>query len=99
MKLRAFPSEIHKSLKLVRTAWSWESAAVSIARTHSAAFSQGSAAGMIASRFGADSTGLMELSSTRFDKRQKIRKPARCQRTRVSGRMIVMVFRTDGNHL
>src|SRR6266516_4223561 len=26
------------------------------------------------------------------------RKPARCQRTRVSGRMIVMVFRTDGNH-
>ena len=67
MKLRAFPSEIHKSLKLVRTAWSWESAAVSIARTHSAAFSQASAAGMIASRFGADSTGLMELSSTRFD--------------------------------
>src|SRR6266699_3800403 len=26
------------------------------------------------------------------------RKPARCQRTRVLGRMIVMVFRTDGNH-
>src|SRR5438093_4754446 len=26
------------------------------------------------------------------------RKPARCQRTRVSGRMIVMAFRTDGNH-
>src|SRR5205823_13755232 len=30
--------------------------------------------------------------------RQYRRKPARCQRTRVSGRMIVMAFRTDGNH-
>ena len=30
--------------------------------------------------------------------RQYRRKPARCRRTRVSGRMIVMVFRTDGNH-
>src|SRR5436309_11181419 len=30
--------------------------------------------------------------------RQYRRKPPRCQRTRVSGRMIVMVFRTDGNH-
>src|SRR5215472_4869640 len=29
--------------------------------------------------------------------RQYRRKPARCQRTRVSGRMIVMVFSTDGN--
>src|SRR5205823_10394219 len=29
---------------------------------------------------------------------QKRRKPARCQRMRVSGRMIVMAFRTDGNH-
>ena len=26
------------------------------------------------------------------------RKPARCQRTRVSGRMILMALRTDGNH-
>jgi hypothetical protein len=26
------------------------------------------------------------------------RKPARCQRTRVSGRMIVMALRIDGNH-
>src|SRR5947208_15325386 len=26
------------------------------------------------------------------------RKPARCQRTRVSGRIIVMALRTDGNH-
>ena len=26
-------------------------------------------------------------------------KPARCQRTRVSGRMTVIDFRTDGNHL
>jgi hypothetical protein len=31
-------------------------------------------------------------------RRQYRRKPARCQRTRVSGRMIVMVFSTDGNH-
>jgi hypothetical protein len=30
--------------------------------------------------------------------RQYRRKPARCQRTRVSGRMIVMALRTDGNH-
>src|SRR5260221_12848444 len=30
--------------------------------------------------------------------RQYRRKPARCERTRVSGRMIVMAFRTDGNH-
>jgi hypothetical protein len=30
--------------------------------------------------------------------RQYPRKPARCQRTRVSGRMIAMVLRTDGNH-
>jgi hypothetical protein len=30
--------------------------------------------------------------------RQYRRKPARCQRTRVSGRMTVMTFRTDGNH-
>ena|SRR5947208_3249352 len=29
--------------------------------------------------------------------RQYRRKPARCQRMRVSGRMIVMAFRTDGN--
>src|SRR6516225_7807667 len=29
--------------------------------------------------------------------RQYRRKPARCQRTRVSGRMIVMALRTDGN--
>ena len=30
--------------------------------------------------------------------RQYRRKPARCQRTRVSGRMIVIAFRTEGNH-
>src|SRR6266446_2433584 len=30
--------------------------------------------------------------------RQYRRKPARCQRTRVSGRTIVMASRTDGNH-
>src|SRR6266853_906723 len=30
--------------------------------------------------------------------RQYRRKPARCQRTRVSGRMIVMALRIDGNH-
>src|SRR5262249_5203212 len=30
--------------------------------------------------------------------RQYRRKPARCQRTRVSGRMIVMALRTDGNN-
>src|SRR6478736_3575720 len=30
--------------------------------------------------------------------RQYRRKPARCHRTRVSGRMIVMALRTDGNH-
>jgi hypothetical protein len=30
--------------------------------------------------------------------RQYWRKPARCQRTTVSGRMIVMALRTDGNH-
>src|SRR6266567_4652001 len=30
--------------------------------------------------------------------RQYLRKPARCQRTRVSGRMIVMALRIDGNH-
>ena len=30
--------------------------------------------------------------------RQYRRKPARCQRTRVSGRTIVMALRTDGNH-
>src|SRR6266516_7684162 len=30
--------------------------------------------------------------------RQYRRKPARCQRTRVSGRMIVMALSTDGNH-
>src|SRR5438128_10276636 len=30
--------------------------------------------------------------------RQYRRKPARCQRTRVSGRMIVMAWRLDGNH-
>src|SRR4029453_7705964 len=30
--------------------------------------------------------------------RQYRRKPDRCQRTRVSGRMIVMALRTDGNH-
>src|SRR5260370_39214368 len=30
--------------------------------------------------------------------RQYRRKPARCQRTSVSGRMTAMIFRTDGNH-
>ena len=30
--------------------------------------------------------------------RQYRRKPARCQRTRVSGRMIVIALKTDGNH-
>src|SRR6266513_5933796 len=30
--------------------------------------------------------------------RQYWRKPARCQRTRVSGRMIVMALSADGNH-
>ena len=30
--------------------------------------------------------------------RQYRRKPARCQRTSVSGRITVMTFRTDGNH-
>jgi len=30
--------------------------------------------------------------------RQYRRKPARCQRTRVSGRMIVIAFKTEGNH-
>jgi hypothetical protein len=30
--------------------------------------------------------------------RQYRRKPARCQRTSVSGRMTAMTFRTDGNH-
>ena len=36
--------------------------------------------------------------SERDFQRQYRRKPVRCQRTRVSGRMIVMALRTDGNH-
>ena len=36
--------------------------------------------------------------SERDFQRQYRRKPARCHRTRVSGRTIVMALRTDGNH-
>jgi hypothetical protein len=37
-------------------------------------------------------------SGERHFQRQYRRKPARCHRTRVSGRTIVMALRTDGNH-
>jgi hypothetical protein len=38
------------------------------------------------------------VSRSRVIERQYRRKPARCDRTRVSGRTIVMALRTDGNH-